>query len=99
MLCESKKRIGFLGACYFIGVIFASTVVPVGFLSDILGRKWIFIITLCLLLIACYGFIQARSLNELYIYMFILGTTYPGRMIVGVNYAYEFLLESWKEYV
>jgi hypothetical protein len=31
--------------------------------------------------------------------MFILGTTYPGRMIVGVNYALEFLLESWMEYV
>jgi MFS family permease len=45
MLCESKQRIGFLGACFFIGVLVASTVIPVGILSDIFGRKWIFIIT------------------------------------------------------
>ena len=95
MLCESKQRIGFLGACYFIGVLVASTIVPVGFLSDILGRKWIFVVTIVILAIACFGFMIATSLDELYVYMFLLGTTLPGRMIVGINYAYEFQLLSW----
>ena len=90
MLCESKNRIGFLGACFFIGVLVASTILPVGFLSDIMGRKWIFVGTLAILVISCLGFIVATTLDELYIYMFLLGMTYPGRMIVGINYAYEF---------
>lgn len=90
MLCESKQRIGFLGACFFIGVLVASTVIPVGILSDIFGRKWIFIITQIILAIACLGFIMASSIEELYVYMFLLGITFPGRMIVGINLAYEF---------
>ena len=90
MLCESKTRIGFLGACFFIGVLVASTIIPVGFLSDIVGRRWPFIVTLVVLTISCIGFIFANSLEQLYIFMFLLGLTFPGRMIVGINYAYEF---------
>ena len=99
ILCESKARIGFLGACFFIGVIVSSTIVPVGFLSDIVGRRWPFILTLVVLAIACFGFIVARSLDQLYIFMFLLGATFPGRLIVGTNYAQEFQLESWKEWI
>jgi MFS family permease len=83
MLCESKSRIGFLGACFFIGVLVASTLVPVGFLSDVYGRKWLFVGTLVVLTLACSGLLLARSLDELYVYMFMLGLTFPGRMIVG----------------
>lgn len=90
MLCESKNRIGFLGACFFIGVLIASTILPVGFLSDVFGRKWIFVGTLAILVLSSFGFIIATTLDELYVYMFLLGVTYPGRMIVGINYAYEF---------
>ena len=99
MLCESKSRIGFLGACFFIGVLVASTILPVGVLSDVVGRKWIYVATLTILVISSFGFIIATTLDELYVYMFLLGITYPGRMIVAVNYAYEFQLESWKEWV
>lgn len=99
MLCESKKRMGFLGACFFIGVLVASTVMPVGLLSDIFGRKWIFISTLGILLVSCLGFMFARSLEELYVYMFLLGITFPGRMIVGINFAQEFQRASWIPYI
>jgi len=99
MLCESKQRIGFLGASFFIGVLVASTVVPVGYLSDVFGRKWIFVITLLLLAVACLGLLMAQSVDELYVYMFLLGVTFPGRIIVGMNYAYEFQTSRWKEYV
>ena len=97
MLCESKARIGFLGACFFIGVLVASTVVPVGLLSDIIGRKWIFVTTLIILIVSEVGFIYASSLDMLYASMFLLGLTFPGRIIVGINYAQEFLLQSWIE--
>jgi MFS family permease len=72
---------------YFIGILAASTIIPIGLLSDLYGRKWIFIITLVIILVSVAGFIFARSIEELYIFMFFLGTTFPGRIIVGVNYA------------
>jgi MFS family permease len=90
MLCESKGRIGMLGASFFIGILVASTVIPVGYLSDRFGRKWVFLITLVVLAISCAGFIFAKTLEELYIYMFLLGTTFPGRIIIGQNFAMEF---------
>jgi MFS family permease len=87
MLCESKQRVGFLGACFFIGVLVASTAIPIGILSDWFGRKWIFVGTLVVLIISCLGFMYAKSLEELYVYMFLMGISFPGRIIVGINYA------------
>jgi MFS family permease len=84
---------------YFIGILAASTIIPVGFLSDLFGRKWIFVITLIIVLVSVAGFIFARSIEELYIFMFLLGTTFPGRVIVGVNYAQEFQKKSWIEFI
>lgn len=68
-------------------MLVASTVIPVGLLSDMFGRKWIFVATLGLLIVACIGFLYAKSLEELYVYMFMLGITFPGRIIVGINFA------------
>jgi MFS family permease len=98
MTCETKARIGFIGACFFIGVLAGSTVIPLGFLSDIIGRKWIFVGSIIVLTISCIGFMFASSIEELYIYMFIYGITFPGRLIVGQNYAYEFLTPKWIDY-
>lgn len=83
MLCESKARIGFIGACFFIGVLVGSTIIPLGFLSDIVGRKWIFVGSIVVLTASCIGFLFASTIEELYIYMFLYGITFPGRLIVG----------------
>ena len=99
MLCEPKQRIGFLGASYFIGVLTASTIIPVGLLSDWYGRRSIFLATLALMGVACLGIIMATSLDELYVYMFLFGMTFPGRIIVATNYAQEFLTQAWQPYV
>ena len=94
MLCEPKKRIGFLGACFFIGVIISSTILPLGILSDYFGRKWVFVGTILLILIAQIGFLEAKNLDELYLCMFVSGMSYPGRIIVAQNYVNEFQEES-----
>ena len=99
MLCEPKQRIGFLGACFFIGVLVASTILPVGYLSDIIGRKWLFVVSIVLLQIACLGFIFATSLDQLYVFMFIFGITFPGRIIVGINYTYELVHVNVRQYI
>ena len=99
MLCESKQRIGFLGACFFIGVLTASSIIPIGLLSDLYGRKWIFVATIVILIVSCVGFLFAKSLDELYVYMFLLGISFPGRIIVGINFAQECQKESWINYM
>ena len=99
MLCEPKQRIGFLGACFFIGVLVASSILPVGYLSDIIGRKWLFVVSIILLQITCLGFIFATSLDQLYVFMFIFGITFPGRIIVGINYTYELVHVNVRQYI
>ena len=44
MLCEPKWKIGLLGALAFFGVLISTAFIPV--LSDKIGRKLIYIITL-----------------------------------------------------
>lgn len=96
MLCETKSRLGFLGACFFLGVITASSIIPVGYLSDRFGRKWVFVGTMVSEIISCYILLTATSLDYLYIGMFIMGTGHPGRFIVAVAYADEFLTQRQK---
>jgi len=93
MLCESKSRIGFLGACFFIGVIVATTVCPVGYLSDLLGRKWVFIGSMISEIISCYLMVTAGTMEMLYVSMLVMGMGHPGRFIVSVHYADEFLTQ------
>ena len=97
MLCEPKERIGLLGACYFIGILCASTIIPVGFISDKIGRKLVYCCTITVQLIACLGLLFATEIIHLYVFLFIFGLTFPGRIIVGQSYAYEFITSRWQE--
>lgn len=99
MLCESKSRIGFLGACFFIGAIIASSIVPIGYLSDVYGRKWVFVGSMISEIISCYLMLIATTLDQLYVAMVIMGCGHPGRFIVAVNYADEFLTKRQKQYL
>jgi len=91
LLCQSKQTLGFIGACYFIGVIIASSIIPVGLLSDTYGRKWIFIGSMLIEICGCYLLLIGRHIYILYTCMILLGTAHPGRCIVGLSYADEFL--------
>ena len=63
LLCETKPRIGFLGASYFVGVIVASSLVPVGYISDQIGRKWVFVASTLLVIGACTGLYFSTQLE------------------------------------
>ena len=94
MLCETKSRLGFLGACFFIGVISASSLCPVGYLSDKFGRTWVFVCTMISEIISCYILMIATSLDMLYLGMYVMGLGHPGRFIVSMAYADEFLTQK-----
>ena len=88
-----------LGASYFVGIIVATALCPVGYLSDLYGRKWIFVMSITLAIIACIGLLLASQLVHLYLSMFLLGLTHPGRVIVALAYADEFLHLDQRSYL
>lgn len=94
LLCESSTRIGMIGASYFIGIIIATSIIPVGYLSDVFGRKSIFICNVVLTILSCIWLFVANNVEHLWIGMLISGMTVPGRMIVATAYADEFLDEG-----
>ena len=69
---------------YFIGVITTLTFVPL--LADMCGRKGPFIITLIVSACAQLALIITTNLYELYVFYFIIGATFAGRIVVGLNY-------------
>lgn len=87
MLCEPKWKIGLLGALAFFGVLISTAFVPM--LSDKIGRKLIYIITLGLSVLIQLWFILSTSIYEAYCCFFLLGLTAAGRMIVGLSYVLE----------
>lgn len=49
LLCETRQRVGMLGSSFFIGIMSSMLVVPK--LTDMYGRKLLFILTMILGLI------------------------------------------------
>jgi len=77
-------------------VITASSLIPVGYLSDKYGRKWVFTGTNFIDILACYVLIIATKIEMLYLGMFLIGMGHPGRMIVAFQYCDEFVAEHHK---
>jgi len=91
LLCESQKRVGFLGSSYFLGIIIAMIFIP--YLSDIYGRKKIFCLTMVASIIGQVGLIVSTNLYSSTLYMVLLGMTWPGKRVTGLSYNLEFLPE------
>lgn len=93
LLCEPKYKVGLIGSFYFIGICTTLTFVPP--LADAFGRKWVFNITLLVSIIAQFSIIMTNNLYQLYFFMFLIGATFAGRIVVGLGYVLEFLQPKW----
>lgn len=88
LLCENKFKVGFIISVYFIGVIATVLVVPL--ISDRgAGRKLVFLASTVLFTVAFLGVILATNLYEIYVFMFLMGCCFPGRVILGITYMIE----------
>jgi MFS family permease len=96
-LCEPKWRIGLIGSLYFTGVV--STILLIPWLTDKFGRRWIVIICYTILIIAAIGLMLASDITTLYILVFIIGATFGGRIIGGLNWLVEWQQARKKELV
>ena len=75
LLCESKYKIGFIGSAFFLGVI--STILIIPPLSDkVLGRKTILRVGFIVFTCALFGLLVSNNIYELYVFIFIIGTTF-----------------------
>ena len=59
-------------------------------LADQYGRKWPVIISYLIFLFACVIAAIGESIYTLYVVLFICGMTFPGRVIIALNYLLEF---------
>lgn len=90
LLCEPKYKIGLLGSLYFAGVVVTILWVPI--VSDrCCGRRLIFLISMGVFLVAFLGLIWSHNLIETYVYLFILGACFAGRIVIGLTYLLELM--------
>lgn len=95
MLCESKFKVGLLGSMFFIGIIATLLIIPP--LADKFGRKLIFTISNIVSIIGQLGLILSNNIYEAYFFAFLIGATFSGKVVVGLNYMLEFNRPKWTE--
>lgn len=87
---------GFLGSCFFIGIICSILWVPK--VADTYGRVPCIISALTLQIIAQSGVYLSTNLRLSQFFLFILGMTFPGKNIIWYNYQLEMTKESYKQF-
>lgn len=88
-LCEPKYKVGLIGSAYFVGVIISVATVPP--LADAYGRKYLFIGSVCISIIAQLIFCFCHNITELYFLECVIGLSFGGRVVVGFSYLLEYL--------
>ena len=78
-----------IGSLYYAGVM--TTIILVSWLSDKYGRKTIVVVNYFLFMIAVVGTMLAHDIVTLYIFMFMSGATFGGRVVVSINFVMEFI--------
>jgi MFS family permease len=75
---------------YFAGVVATILVVPI--ISDrCFGRRWPFLISLVFFIVALLGLILSHNIYQTYVWMFILGACFAGRVVIGLTYFLEMM--------
>lgn len=87
--CVSKARVGLIGSSMFMGWAISATFLPR--LSDIYGRKKIFIFSILLQSLAMTGMYFSHDLNLTTAMMFIFGMAAVGRTSISFLFLMELL--------
>ena len=87
-MCVEKWKIGIIGSFFWLGV--AMTIFITSYFADTYGRRYIVYITVFITILVSFGIVLGNDLNMLYIFVFINGATFGGRVIVSYNFTLEF---------
>jgi MFS family permease len=89
LACKSKAQLGLIGSMQFIGWAISSFIIPR--LSDIYGRKWPYIASMILQLLAMIATFFSTSIEVTTAIMFFLGFSGVGRCSISFLYLMELL--------
>lgn len=89
LLCRPKKELGFIGSCFFIGIISTMFWMPV--LSDRIGRRYLILASFLVQLVSYIVLYNTSNLYIAYGCLIAMGTTFPGKHVVLYNYCLEML--------
>ena len=95
LLCKEHKKEDLMMYSFFIGAITGMILFPK--LADSFGRKVPFILTILISLVAQIGLIVTDNFDDARIYMMILGLSFPGKYVVGINYLLELTKDGCRE--
>lgn len=95
LLCKPKKELGFIGSCFFIGII--STMFWMPMLSDKIGRQYLILISFFVQLVAYLVLYQTSNLYVAFGCLIFMGTTFPGKHVVLYNYCLEMLPKAYHQ--
>lgn len=97
-LCQSKYRVGLLGSFYFMGIVFTVLFIPL-FSDKWFGRKKVLIVIFVFQLVAMLALILVTSLDSAYVWMFIIGACFPGRIFLALTYSIEFTSVKYQKMI
>jgi len=89
LACVNNYKIGLIGGSYFIGWVL--TLLIVGRLADIYGRKWIYRVNMVITLFLFGAIYLASNVDQMILINFGIGLTTTGRLSVGFLYMMEFV--------
>ena len=87
LLCENEFKIGLLGSMYFVGVVPSTVIAPP--LADAFGRKYVFAGSNLIQIVGLVGLLITKQLYVAYVFMALVGFSFGGMIIVGINYVVE----------
>jgi MFS family permease len=79
---------------FFAG--WSCTILILPFMSDKIGRRWIFAFSMMLVAVVMTGLFISTNINLTIALMFMAGALTSGRTMVGYVYINEFLTPAWQ---
>jgi MFS family permease len=79
----------------FIGILSTLLIAPP--LADKYGRKIVFLVANIISAIGQFGLIVSNNIYELYFFAFLVGASFAGKIVVGLNYMLEYNIPKWHE--
>ena len=88
-LCTPQWKVGLLGSMFFAGAV--STLLFIPWLSDKkFGRKAVVRVTLVISIVSQLGLILITDINWAYVFIFIGGACFAGKIFIALTYTIEF---------
>ena len=88
LMCENEMKIGLIGSMYFVGIVISTVIAPP--LADNYGRKYVVFCSNIVRFLGLLGLLLTQSLYAVYAFQVLVGLSFAGLSIVGINYFLEF---------